>query len=234
MRKFTLIELLVVIAIIGILVSMLLPSLVKARLKSQSAVCKSNLKNMFPGVMMFTEDNKGIMPWSQKEYGNIHPHTWWRRQIITYFGDFPEATLSLSWGQSNLAEIGEGIFKCPNVNNGISGTKAGGYGWNHSYLGWGENAGVAGGGLHKPQNINYADSLSETAAIGDGLDGTSFATWQKLLLYRPQDGLDKLSTRHFMGMNRVWLDGHVNFEKATAVQSGKDGDVNYYYKLIKN
>ena len=43
MKKFTLIELLVVVAIIGILASILMPSLQESRAKSQAAVCKSNL-----------------------------------------------------------------------------------------------------------------------------------------------------------------------------------------------
>ena len=62
-KGFTLIELLVVIAIIGILASMLLPALGKAKSRANRMKCVSNLKQVTAAFKGFAGDNDDRMPW---------------------------------------------------------------------------------------------------------------------------------------------------------------------------
>lgn len=61
-RAFTLVELLVVISIIALLISILLPSLNKARNQAKSAVCLSNLKRIGLQGAMYVTDNGTFPP----------------------------------------------------------------------------------------------------------------------------------------------------------------------------
>jgi prepilin-type N-terminal cleavage/methylation domain-containing protein/prepilin-type processing-associated H-X9-DG protein len=61
---FTLVELLVVISIIALLLSILMPTLGKAREQSRSIVCLSNLRRIAVSVLLYSEDNDGTMMFS--------------------------------------------------------------------------------------------------------------------------------------------------------------------------
>lgn len=81
-RGFTLVELLVVIGIIAVLISILLPSLQRAKEAANGVKCQSNCKQLMYAFTLFAMDHKNKLPGSMASFDGNPDHADWLYGII--------------------------------------------------------------------------------------------------------------------------------------------------------
>ena len=86
LRAVTLVELLVVIGIIALLISILLPSLNKARESAKTVQCLSNMRQIGLAIVQYANQNKGFIPPYNINASNVsnlpQGHAYWFQLIM--------------------------------------------------------------------------------------------------------------------------------------------------------
>lgn len=109
-RAFTLIELLTVIAIIGILASIIIPTVGAVRNKARAVQCVSNLRQLHAGIILFANDNKEQLPFKLGASTDWSPE-FWHRNIYPYIAAIPGATPA-DWSDDKKGN--RKLYLCPN------------------------------------------------------------------------------------------------------------------------
>jgi prepilin-type N-terminal cleavage/methylation domain-containing protein len=115
-RGFTLVELLVVIGIIALLISILLPSLSRAREQANRIKCLSNVRQVAMAFMMYANAHQGTLPHRTASRGVGHRQFDW-----IYWQKKGQPTADASIHESNVLSymgqpVNEEVLRCPSDN----------------------------------------------------------------------------------------------------------------------
>ena len=224
LSPFTLIELLVVVAIIGILTSLLLPTLSKTRSKARMTVCKNNLKQSYLSFTMYSDDNDRHFPapWDRAQsFGGSYTSTSkWYIAVAQYAGK-PSWTLGNYNSVHNDPYPESNIFKCTEaVESTMIFTTS-----TANIFGYGMNVGLAQDAFSISTNfrrttapkITDIDNPTQSPLLADGRGITLGEVWDisatsNAYYYK----FDR--ERHEQSSNLSYVDGHVrNFTEVSAL-----------------
>ena len=242
-RGFTLIELLVVIAIISLLVTILMPSLQKAKQLARNTICCTNLSGIGKAVYYYTQEFEGTLPMQQqvKVQSATYTKGWtfWFYDLALVMGWDETWNDYMVWTKEN-PPIDEsdpqlerpGMFFCPLTDTTVVGLGEGD---------WCDFTVPHPAGYYAPEHLSYGYNQDLGLYVGDNTDNDD-CVWIKieavvrshekvmvgdsnnlLILdsYLSGSAADRrgLGFRHNGGANIVFVDGHVGWENPYDIQT---------------
>jgi prepilin-type N-terminal cleavage/methylation domain-containing protein/prepilin-type processing-associated H-X9-DG protein len=173
-KGFTLVELLVVIGIIALLISILLPSLNRAREMANRVKCASNLRQIGQAILLYSNENRGAYPRTLADTtGDVRNFTGYANGVsgadpfsgalVVSNNDITASLYLLLRTQ----EIGTEVFTCPSSNSEkwvpVSGETVQWY--TNFYTNTTDTAAPS---ATKNLSYSYANPYPNTAAISSG------------------------------------------------------------------
>jgi prepilin-type N-terminal cleavage/methylation domain-containing protein/prepilin-type processing-associated H-X9-DG protein len=234
---FTLIEILVVVAIIALLVSILLPSLTKARDHARSAVCLGNLHRLGHALVFYTDAYRALPPF---RLNNVHDGSSWVPYVNRYGRQAPRWQWFFDYGlgpvispdgvASGSDDMTNDYFLCPSVKGEFErNIRNGAYGYNYQYLGNSREDPAGTTWRNWPVRIDRLKQLGRTVAVADSrgadlphgkhsysLDPPRLATEVNADKHGPKAGSDgeyghsPVEMRHSTRGNVLFVDGHAD------------------------
>ncbi len=205
-RHFTLIELLIVIAIIGVLASMLLPSLQKARESARQSSCLGRMRNISLACFSYLPDNNSYYP--QVAYTSDLAN-WWSSPVQNPWGATLVDSGYLSGGK-NAYMGSDSVFKCPADSSPVASPSSGKRTYTISYACVYSSAEAKFLSIKETvlKDKTRTVMLGESARNYNNIFGGSALAYQ--MTNQPASAGDWISYLHNLKANFIFADGHSN------------------------